>query len=177
MVERWTIGFVVWVLKAMMRRSEKSMDRAFSIVRSLSSVKARGARFFRFGWLYRLINFPSFVASGVTWEFQEDIAGVYNLPRCDYCRYVMYTNAPHNECEEEWERLHGSISASSWEEPEDETDDMCPCGHRRHQHYLHESQCDCHGCGCPEFGTALEEWYESTQIWFTEPPSGHNGWE
>jgi hypothetical protein len=64
--------------------------------------------------------------------------------------------------------------------PDDWDSDICPCGHPRWAHYgRHGGEEYCHrtGCDCPMFGESPENYDGYTQVWFTESPGGHNGWE
>jgi hypothetical protein len=55
--------------------------------------------------------------------------------------------------------------------------EVCPCGHKHDQHYLNDGPCEAPHCGCPQFGEPVENWETYTEVWFTEPPSGHHGYE
>lgn len=55
---------------------------------------------------------------------------------------------------------------------------ICPCGHHKTEHSLGGGE-SCEKCECPRFGEPFENWYTDslTEVWFTEPPGGHRGYE
>ena len=49
----------------------------------------------------------------------------------------------------------------------------CPCGHHARDH---ERDAYCVKCDCQQFGEEGEP-EQYTEVWFTEPPMGHHGYE
>lgn len=79
------------------------------------------------------------------------------------------------ETEAAWEEYYRQRRGEDEEQRETE---RCPCGHKRSDHYLEDGYCEAPSCGCPGFGISVEEWEEPpTQVFYTEAPGGHYGWE
>lgn len=70
-----------------------------------------------------------------------------------------------------YQELHQEQWDSMYPDPEA----ICDCGHKAKDHLGDTDQCT--KCGCEYFGRPLDEWYQPTQVWYTEAPGGHNGYE
>jgi len=60
-------------------------------------------------------------------------------------------------------------------------DPICPCGHPQSKHHNEDGYCEVRSdrwhCECPQFGEPLQNYQTSTEVWFTEAPGGHRGFE
>lgn len=170
MFEKLVINLYIFVLKAMMRHSNKSLNIALSIIRRMSEAKPQWSNWYRR------------VACNVAWEFQDDVAQILNLKRSGYCEWVIYADQPHDYCEDELAGKHEISQAeldeidAAWEAHYAELDReaeeammnaVCPCGHAGHKH--EGSYCDGHctvaGCDCPQFGEPPENYETYTKVY------------
>lgn len=58
-----------------------------------------------------------------------------------------------------------------------EDDPLCSCGDPMSKHYNEEGYCEVPGCQCSYFGANPEEYQQYHEVWFTEGPMGHRGYE
>ena len=93
----------------------------------------------------------------------------------DWERYVSEQKKAQDEAEDAaWNEYYAKCVA------EDEAAykaERCPCGHSHDQHDYGYGYCEFSHCNCPQFGADPYEYDPPTQVWFTEPPGGHYGYE
>ena len=177
-LENQTACVLIFILRMTMKSSTHGQKFTLAAISWLTAavVKPANITFMRLPWLYKLANLPHRIATHIAWELQEDVAQLSNLKRCEYCTWVIYSDHPHEYCDSvlsQPDTFSDDWAASDQDDP----NEICLCGHRRSAHFYDEGCCLSHNCNCPDFGTSLEEWYQPTQVWFTEPPGGHNAWE
>lgn len=86
----------------------------------------------------------------------------------------MFDERIEEEIATAWEQMEQAQREEAEREYERE---LCPCGHKRDQHYMTEGECDISFCDCPMFGEPTETWETFTEVNLGGDPGGFKIYE
>jgi hypothetical protein len=182
-LENKVVELLIHLLEVMLTRSDREKKLALYLIRKLSDVKMASNKFYKVKPLYRLLDTPHRISEAVSVEFQKTVSFLSDLPRCEYCSWVVYPDQPHTVCDDE---LSGR---NRFEDPDLDLPacEFCtwPIYPNDPHDYCDERLGERSLQDLDTYGNIddlmevydLSGWDQPKQVWFTEPTAGHYGWE